>query len=239
MPYCPRCGTKQDPKIKNCILCNTSIPELEEESKFEYAPFPLTQNITRKLIIRLKNQIFFTISIILSTSILIILFLNYYGIMSEKIFFYATIVLVSIWAYLFVFFGFLKRILYSIIGFHFITLIMLLSLDRVNGKIEWFTSLGLPIALLSLITTTVGFEVYMSKKNRNYFVYIPIFLLLASAFFNMGLELILDYKAFAKYTPSWSIVNLIISSGLALIFYGLYKRLPDRIKNKIKWKFHI
>lgn len=239
MPYCPRCGTKQDASHKLCVLCDTQIPELGEESRYTYPSFPITQNLTRQLIIRLKNQLFFTISVIISTSILIILFLNYYGIMGEITFYYTTLILISFWLYLFVFFGFLKRIINSIIAFHVITITMLLILDLLNGYVEWFTNLALPITLLSLIVTTVSFEVYTKKSQKAPIIYLIITLLVSSSIFNIGLEFILDYNAFNAYKPSWSIITMIISAGFASIVYGLEKKLPDRIKNKIKWKFHI
>lgn len=244
MPYCPRCGTKQDASHKACILCDTKIPELNEESKYSYPVFPTTQNLTRQIIIRLKNQLFFTISVVLSTSILIVLFLNFYGIMGEVTFNYVSLILVSFWLYLFVFFGFFKRIWSSIIAFHIITIVMLfildlLVLDILRTSDRWFTSLGLPITLLSFIVSMVSYEAYALKKEKNPYVYLPITLLIASSVFNLGLELILDYNAFNTYKPFWSIVVAIVSIGLAFLVFGLEKKLPDRIKNKLKWKLHI
>lgn len=244
MPYCPRCGTKQDASQKACVLCDTKIPELNEENRYSYPAFPTTQNLARQIIIRLKNQLFFTISVVLSTSILIILFLNYYGIMGEVTFNYVTLILISFWLYLLVFFGFFKKIWSSIIAFHIITIAMLfildlLVLDLANNSVGWFTNLGLPITMLSFIVTIISYEAYALKKEKNPYIYLPITILVGSAIFNLGLELILDYNAFNVYKPFWSIVTMIISVGLAFLVYGLEKKLPDRIKNKLKWKIHI
>lgn len=179
MPYCPRCGTKQDANRKSCILCDTEIPELNEENRYKYPAFPTTQNLTRQLIIRLKAQLFFTVSVVLSTALLIILFLNYYGIMGEVTFNYVSLILISFWLYLLVFFGFFKRILTSIIAFHVITIIMLFILDLLvldlgDSSVGWFRSLGLPITLLSLIVTTISYKIYLSKRDRNPYIYIPM-----------------------------------------------------------------
>lgn len=244
MPYCPRCGTKQDASHKACVLCDTKIPELNEEDRYSYPAFPTTQNLTRQIVIRLKNQLFFTISVVLSTSLLIILFLNYYGIMGEVTFNYVALILISFWLYMLVFFGFFKKIWSSIIAFHIITIAMLfildlLVLDLVRDSVGWFTNLGLPITLLSFIVTIVSYEAYDLKKEKNPYVYMPITILMGSAIFSLGLELILDYNAFNSYKPFWSVVDLIISVGLSFLVYGLEKKLPDRIKNKLKWKIHI
>ncbi len=244
MPYCPRCGTKQDASNKSCILCDTKIPELNEESKFVYPLFPTPQNLTKQIIVRLKKQLFFAISVVLSTSILIILFLNFYGIMSEVTFNYVTLILVSFWLYLLVFFGFFRKIWSSIIAFHAITMAMLYILNKLltdfsQDEVGWFAKLGLPITLLSFIVAIVSYEAYILKKEKNPYIHLPIIILVGSSVFSLGLELILDYNAFNSYSPLWSIVNLIVSIGLIFLIYGLEKKLPDRIKNKIKWKLHI
>ena len=74
MAYCPKCGVEVDNVIRECPLCRFPIPDITEPNiRIEsYQKYPEVTNIYKEYLSGIKNQVFFVVSVLLISIILIL-----------------------------------------------------------------------------------------------------------------------------------------------------------------------
>lgn len=241
MPYCPKCGVELDYKIKNCPLCTFPIPKIVDDSNYSINEnkFPQPENIYYEKLLKMKNQAFFTISILLFSAVLILMTIGSISRISQLAITYSIISVISGWFYIFVLFGYIHNAYYSILVIGFVTFCLTFGLDYVDKKITWAYSYAYPIIILSILVLFLQLYLYNRSKLKNQFVFVPTHLCIGISLFSVALELILDLQSNRPIKLSWSLIVLIVLMSIALILISLYYKLPDRLKEKIKRKLHI
>ncbi|HPT75184.1 MAG TPA: DUF6320 domain-containing protein [Defluviitaleaceae bacterium] len=240
MPYYPRCGVELDYHIKNCPLCQFPIPEIPEENNhINVEKFPRPENKYFEEILKVKNQIFFTLSILILSAVLVLMTINSIIETHPLAINYSIISVIAAWFYILILLGYLSNLYYSILGIGIVTGCLTLALDSVDGKMNWFFTYALPIIILVLLIIYLFLYLYNRSKLLNQFIFIPSYLFIAVALLSVGLECILDFQANQSIHLSWSLIVFIILVSLAVLLLGLYYKLPEMIKEKIKRKLHI
>ncbi len=241
MPYCPKCGVELDTKIKNCPLCQYPMPTLLDETKNRVveSKFPQPENIYWDTLVKIKNQIFFTLSILFVSALLVLLSMDSYVHFQNRAIRYSIISIICGWIYLFFLFGYVKNTYLSVLGIGITTLILTFRLDSFDGILSWSWDYALPIVIVSVCITLLFITFYKKSKHKNQYVFIPAYLCIVGAIFFIALEIIFDVQAKRAIRPSWSMIAFIVLSSIATVLFGLYYKLPDKIKHKIKRRLHI
>jgi hypothetical protein len=112
----------------------------------------------------------------------------------------------------------------------------LLLLDLLIGQADWFLSIALPVTVLvALIVGIAG--VVIAKLSLNALQVLAV-VFLASGFFVVGLELILNYAINDQILVSWSLVAFACTLSLFFLILFINKRLRER-HAEFKKIFHI
>ncbi|SHJ47579.1 DUF6320 domain-containing protein [Tepidibacter formicigenes] len=237
MPYCSKCGVEVDYNIRKCPLCDFSIPEIEEEEKKDTDRFPTPQNTYPRKVKKRKRKVFIIISVILLSLLGVMIFQNISTLGRLTWSKYSTISIIASWIYLFFLFGFIPKFRVSLIGISINTIILLYFLDILDGKLEWFISIGLPCVFMCTVATIIN--AYLFKKTRKKGLNIVSYILLAIAFYCIGIEAFISLYTKEFVELYWSIIVSIILIPLSLLFLYLHYGLPEKYKTKLKRKFHI
>lgn len=241
MPYCPKCGVELDYQIKKCPLCRFPIPKISEDmdDSLNENRFPEPENIYFDKILKMKNQAFFCISILLFSAVLILMAIDSIIPVRPIAITYSIICVISSWFYIFLLFGYIRNRYYSILGMALTTFCLTFGLDNVDGKLTWYYSYAYPIILLSVLILFLIIYLYNRSRLKNQFIFVPTYLSIGISLFSVALECILDYQANRPIQLSWSLIVFIVLMSIALLLISLYYKLPDRLKEKIKRKLHI
>lgn len=237
MAYCPKCGVELSNKIDNCPLCQFPMPDLGQE-EYNIQVFPKAQNIYKDRIETIKNQIFFTLIILLSFAIPILISIkNHYPSISVGIN-YAIISIVATILYVFFLFGYLKINL-NILGICITAIIQNYMIDGVDGKITWFYDFAFFIIIMIMSISYIYLYLYKRSKHKNQFIYVPTYIFSAIGLTCIGIETVISYRRIGHINLSWSLIVFISSFAICILLLGLYHGLPQRLRNKIKRKFHV
>lgn len=241
MPYCPKCGVEIDYKIKSCPLCTFPIPKIDKDTSpiATENKFPQPENIYYEELLKMKNQAFFAISILIFSAVMVLMTIGSIFRVSQLAVTYSIISVISAWFYIFLFFGYIRSKYHSILALGFITICLTYGLDNVDHELNWFYTYALPIIILAVLILFLLLYLYNRSKLKNQFVFIPAHLCIGISLFSAALECILDFQANRAIQLSWSLIVFIVLMSIALILIGLYYKLPDRMKEKIKRTLHI
>jgi len=237
MAYCAKCGVEVDDHIRKCPLCGFPIPDitLEEHNIEELRNYPKAENIYKEERMRVKNQIFYSILVILFMAVMVFMFVKTRY--TFKIVDYFILSSVSLMGYCFFLFGYLKQS-YNIIGAAINTGILLYFInDFSRGK--WYWNYGVPITII--VTGAFFFTVYLYKMNKqkNRFVYIPSAILVFASLICIGVDILIGYNLRKIVEISWSAIVTGINGALIMIMLGINYKLPEKVRIEMKKKFHI
>ncbi len=235
MPYCFKCGVEVNNGVKNCPLCNLDLPVFEDEVVVE-PRYPAQENVFREIKKRRRNVFYAIYSmIVLAIAFNLLLIDNrMHGTLSWSR--YPSVYLIGSIAYLFAILQYSKnqKLNFTIIG---ITTIVILYLnDIVNGELEWFFTLGLPIGLISTFVLYYLYKIFARKKLLPYKVMETIVL---AAGFLILLELIIDKYLFNKINLGWSLQAVVCFLPLLTILIFMPRRLYEKIDKYIERKIHL
>ena len=201
MPYCPGCGVETEYNIKNCPLCNCKIPKIEvkkQETDYLKEPslkFPKPENIYSGKMIDIKKYTFYAITSLFLLNILLLIVIQ----LSTKhlVFFfnYPIFVILSIWFYLLIFFGFIKnkKVMISVLIVN--TLFFTFLLDLFNG-LYWFIPVFLPSTILASIILIIMATIIRLKKKRTFNLIFSISIAIST--FLIGVQSIFSfYKSYS------------------------------------------
>lgn len=235
MPYCSRCGVEVDGHVTHCPLCNTPIQRFEDtepgESRYPGdeigAKPPMGDRLRRRILWEVLTLLYAIAVIVVIGSDL-----RVDGKVGWSLYPTAAIVLAWIYTTLLVFFR--KRIALLIGGGIVATVAFLAAIDLMNGRFDWFFSLGLPICALLCVVSAVIALAALKSKQRGF--NIVAFILLGIAVFSVGVDLFVSLYLTGAVHFTWSVVVLLTLIPLSLIFLFLHYRLRNRFD--IKRIFH-
>ena len=240
MPYCPQCGVELSPDVKACPLCSQEMPELglpiEAETE---ALYPAPVNIHASLVRRIRNRIFFGSTVTFLGAVACLAFVHR-GMGAEGAWiYYSQISVVAAWVYLFLLLGYLQGLTRTIVGMGFTSLGLAYGIDLVNGSITWAPKVALPLIAVATGLVSLGFFLHRRYRHKNQAVVIPILLSAGVALYCPVVEGIVDLNRAGSISLFWSVLVFIPLMTLALVMLGLYIKLPDRLRSKIRKTFHI
>ena len=232
MPYCSRCGVEVAEYIEECPLCQTPIQNLEVNGEKKKGKFPLSYIKEAQQGISKKQKIYLTwgiISLLLFIPICVILAIRF---LYSDFFTWEGYTLVPLgagWIYFSLLLFFIKRIKIIIIGFYINSNVFLFFIDVLNGDINWYLTIGLPIlTIFSLLLVFLIIVIFRVKRKGTNII---AFILSAISLFCLGVDFIISFGL------KWSLIVTI--ALLPLILFFLYFHYI--LKIKIDWgkKFHV
>lgn len=234
MPYCSKCGVKVEVEVKQCPLCDFELPRIKDEELKEER-YPFQENVFGSIAKRRKN-IFMAIYSVIAIAVCINLFFIDYsnGNLSWSI--YANIYIFGSIVYMFVFLGYIKNILKSMIVAVLNTCIVLFFNDIVNGQMDWFFMLALPIILEAGIYIYFSILMFMSRIILPY--RIMNFLFFTSVFL-VNLEVLINNFLYDVFKISWSFYAAIYFIPLILIIIFIPRKKYEELASFLERKFHI
>lgn len=236
MAYCPKCGVKVDQGGRNCPLCDFPIPKIEENRLEHDHPFPTPENVYPKELMAIKRRIFKNIAVffVLAIAAMYILNILLQGSMTWAR--YSVASTLFLLAYIGVFLNFTPNPYFFLTASYMITTALLFTLDRIDGEIGWFLSLGIPLVLGAFLLCWIGLFAYFRLKRKPLILAGVVMLL-------FGVYSIVVEAAIRGYTSGditlfWSyIVGIPLGVlGLSMVYFHFY--FPQSMKDQIKRKFH-
>lgn len=242
MAYCPRCGVELDPYIKNCPLCEFPIPDIGEEYENEILKemqrYPNAINTYRRDYRMIKNKIFFSVLLIVVSSIIILNVLKVIYPVSTQIVNYLLIIIIAFLMYLFFGFSYLKTA-YNVIGMLMTTFFLTYAIDYQKGNVDWSYTYALPIIIILYLDITLFRLLYKVSKHKNQFIYLPTVCLLFAGILCVGIDGVITYNLIGNVHLTWSIIVLISGAAMAFTLLGIYHGLPAKSKAWLKRKLHV
>ncbi|MCP4162021.1 MAG: hypothetical protein GY760_18265 [Deltaproteobacteria bacterium] len=236
MPYCPKCGVEVDNGIINCPLCVCDIPIFEDD--IVEKRFPVPENIYSNQIKELKKQIFISITILCFGGMLTLSSVHFLAGLDSLVTNYGIVGIFGTWFYLFLFFGYIPNIYLTVICVGVVSLFLILGIDIVNPGVTWSVNVGFPVVVLFVAILLCAIKLYKRFKRKNQFVIIPIYIFTWSSVFCLGLESIIDFNFSNEISLTWSVIVLIPLLSIAAVLLGLYINVPEKIRDRLRRKFH-
>lgn len=242
MAYCPKCGVELDAYVKNCPLCEFPIPDIGENPELKELEglhkYPNAINTYRRDYRIIKNKVFFSVLLIVISSIIILSVLKLIYPASTQIANYVVIIVIAFLLYLFFGFLYLKPA-YNVIGILLTTIFLTYSIDYQVGEVDWSFTYALPIIIILYLDITIFRFFYKISKHKNQFIYLPTVCLLFTSILCVGIDGVVTYNLHGRVYLSWSIIVLICGGTMAFTLLGIYHGLPDKSKAWLKRKLHV
>jgi len=230
MPYCSNCGVEVDVHVENCPLCLKPIQRFSDEiteTKGLYPERPVSGKISGKKI-RLISWL--AVSIFLLSAFLIVLAIDL--IMNGRISWsgYAMTGIGVTWLYSSVILFFLQRPAVIIIGNFIATNGLLVLIDVINGSLEWYLTLGLPISgMVALFSAVIAMFAVRFKTPG---VILSSIILILAGVFCIGIELLVSgYLGSVRLSWSFIVLASIYPLAIFLLFYHFILRKRFDVKS--------
>jgi uncharacterized membrane protein YoaK (UPF0700 family) len=234
MPYCPKCGVELEHDEKQCPLCYTILGSSDGMEKrapvgvkrypdvpAEESPSPMPRKTKQWVLWEVASFIFGT-----SAVIVFVVDITHGKAITWSA--YPLVALVCSWLF-FTLLIFANRIPWLFVGGSTCTIVGLLAgIDIIDGSFEWFWGFGFPIVVLTLVVLlflVMGIR-RVSQKGMN----VLAFILLASAVFSLGIDLIIGFNTRGSFIPTWSVIVLLAlvpASGFLLYLHYRLKKTFD------------
>ncbi|WBW96892.1 DUF6320 domain-containing protein [Oceanirhabdus sp. W0125-5] len=237
MPYCSKCGVETDFGVYECPICDYPIPKDLADKKERKMLFPKAINVHSEKVAERKRGAFLLISTALISIMLLLTFIDYslsYNLTWSK---YSSVSLFSIVIYIFIFLGFGKTFLISLNLCLFNTTAMLLMFDRVDIRMSWSLSYGIPIVLLLYLTILISYLIIKNLPSKG--VNIAGIVLGAITIFCLFLDLIITFNIYNFPRITWSLGILVSVGPLSIGFILLHYKMPEKMEVYLKKKFHL
>ena len=228
MPYCPRCGVEIEVGIEKCPLCGTPIQPLEEPD-WSYKYFPETPKLPRMPPMTAKQRRMFAweiVSVSLLVISLLVLMLNVIINHTVSWSLYPLAGLVAAWLLATFPLFFPKKPFIIVAGEVGTIMILLLVIDAIDSKIQWYHKLALPIIVIILIITSV--IVFLSIKVGKS-VNIAAFILFGIATICVGVDIYTHKIIEGYFSATWSLIVLPPLTIIGLFLLYVQYRLTQRV----------
>ncbi len=235
MPYCFKCGVEVNNGVKNCPLCDLDLPTFEDEVIPE-PRYPSHENVFREIKKKRRN-VFYSIytMIVLAISFNLMLIDKRTNNVLEWSS-YTSIYLLSTIPYLYAILQYSKK---NIINFGLIqltTVIVLFLSDYLNGEIEWFYTLGLPISIISVFALYLVFKIFKRAKLLPYKV---LELLILASIYLVILEWIIDIYLFGSVYLGWSLQTIFCFLPFMTILIFMPRKWYEKFDKYIERMIHL
>ena len=239
MPYCPKCGVEVDDNIIECPLCKFPIPNVEKEEtkELQESKYPIANNIYSEHRQKIKSQLFFVTIVILVSAVVVLSVVELIYPVNSIITNYLFIVLLSLFVYSFLLFGFLNRGL-TILGITSTTTVLVYFIAKINNG-NWFNSYALPLIIVIYINVLAFDYIYRHSKKKNRFGYLPAFSLLICSSLCLGIESIISLNIYGSIHLTWSIIVTVTCILVAYLLHTIINNLSYLSIERIKRKFHL
>jgi hypothetical protein len=241
VPYCPRCGVEVDTGRKKCPLCSVTIPVTGKDDDTSYdniqsLQFPVPENVYTGKMIDIKKNTFYGLTSFFILHLIFLFTWHLYNHSLGRPTLYITAVILSVWLYLYIFFGFIRNKKVMITSLIINTFFFTFLLDVFNG-LYWYLPIFVPATILGSVILIITAVVFRFTKKRSVNLILPVSL--AISLFLIGLECIISLKRAGKIVVSWSLLlaGEIIFLALLLLFF--YHKIPARLFKALKKKLHI
>lgn len=237
MAYCPKCGVKVDQGGKDCPLCDFPIPVVEEEKPKWSNPYPTPENVYPKEFKAIKKRIFKNIAVFLAIAVVVMLVQNYLLAGAFTWARYSVASSLFLLAYIALFLNFIPNPYFFVTAAGVITGAYLFTLDRIDGVIGWFFTLGLPLVIGGFLISLVGVIAYRRLKRKP-LILAGIFMLLLAGYFAV-IEASITNHFMGEIKILFSYIGGIPLSALGLSMLYFHYYFPQSMKEQIKRKLHI
>lgn len=236
MAYCPKCGVKVSQGGRKCPLCDFPIPEVEENSIEHAHPFPTPENVYPKEFVAIKRRIFKNMAIFFLVAVVAMYLLNVllHGTLTWAR--YSIASTLYLLAYIGVFLNFVPNPYFIVSASFMITTALLLSLDRIDGHMGWFVSLGIPLVVGAFLLSLVGVFTYRRLKLKPLVLAGVVMLLMAA--YVMVVEASVDSHLHGQIRLFWSYIAGVPLAALGLSALYFHHYFPQTMKDEIKRKLH-
>lgn len=223
MPYCSKCGVKLDNNIEKCPLCNLSIQKFDQSNSINRKKYPeqkYRESLSNRQIRFFTWQI---LSIVFAIGFLIVMTINLLQNSSLSWAGYPMTAIGAAWLLMTFVVFFLKTPILIITG-NFITLSgLFVLLDIIDGNLNWFLTLGLPIlGMVATIALIVYFSILLFKNK--YSLILSIFLNMIVVFC-IGINLLISgFQGNTRISWSLFVTIAIVPISLLLLWYNFHLR---------------
>jgi hypothetical protein len=229
MLYCSKCGVKVEDRVKKCPLCHLSIQHHElaasdSEEKYPAVKFKETMsNRQKRFISWIILTVIFLIGFltVMTTNLLQSGNLSWAG--------YPMVSMGGAWLISTLLLFLFKSPLLIIIGNFFVLSGLLALIDVIDGRLQWYLVLGLPIIGMLAFSTLMFYLVKSLLKNRYALIIsLSLIIIIANCF---GLNLLAS-AYLGNVRVSWALYVAIslgpVSLLLVLYHFGLRKVIDLR-----------
>lgn len=234
MAFCPRCGVQLDHDVRFCPLDGTPIPQLEGDTTQTLAPWPAQDPLAKKYLsaAEVRDRLLIILSGLIILPIFIVLAVDFYtsgGIDGGSLSWSLQVSWILLCSLLYLIFGFnlYHAFLPVTLSYLGITAALLVGLDFLDGKEEWFLTLGFPILLALGLILLVNYLYILKTKRKGYNVFGSI--ISSVAVFLLTLDALIMFYLRGSLLWSWSLLSSFVLFPLAFYFlllhYGLKRDL--------------
>lgn len=239
MAYCPKCGVEVENSVRNCPLCDFSIPDITEHAEHPVQPdkYPDVTNIYKDHLTGIKNQIYFVEVVLLISIILVLLVIdNVFHVDSVLIeYFYTAAIACGVYTYFSL--GFHSWFI-NISGMAVTTALLTYVINRIAGS-GWYWHYALPIVVLGYINALGFYYLYKHSKRKRRIGYLPVLVLLVASCLSIGVDGIISWNIHGEVKLTWSLVAAMGCMCVAFILSFVISKIPESTKETIHRKFHL
>lgn len=240
MPYCSKCGVEVEDRVTKCPLCTFPIPDVGQNVEGAEHVFPEnTINLYPQKIKEMRNIIYFAISIVIFSLIMVMYTVTDFFGLSIEIFDYSIVILLGAWGMCYFLFGFLRSFLFNASGCILAGIVGTYFLDRVDGAMTWFYDLALPLLVALLVIIAIQYYFFKRNRHKVEFYTLSLYICIALALLFVSAQVIITHFLTGTYMFSWSLIMVAIALVLFLVLLGLRYKLPESVKERLRRIFHI
>jgi hypothetical protein len=227
MPYCGHCGVQVDDTVRACPLCAGA---LQAERPTTLAPYPagpavpalppLTWAYRRAFILN-------TVSVLSASALLAVFFVDMFADSQLEWSLLCLPPIAAGWCAASLCLHLYRHPWLLHLGLVGTTGLLLLLIDLVNGRLEWFTTLATPILLASFVA--VGLALAGARWRRTSWALGLAIAGIAVTLFCLFLDCLLAYHAGRGAFPSWSLVVWVTLVPPELFFVYVHVRLRKQV----------
>jgi len=230
---CPDCKVEIAQGQTTCPLCGRQLNKPPESSALAK---PEDKNEIISLEPKQKWRLGWELFTLLLVSALItVLAVDFYGTRSFTWSRYAAVSLAAASGIMTVFYFLHSRLLLAELCTLIITAVMLFLFDLFGDGRQWFLPLALP--LLVLLAAATFFTVLQIKRLKSRGLNVPGFVLMGTAIFCLGLDILINYNLHGRISATWSVIVTI--SVFPVILFMLFIHYRVRKGLNLKRFFHL
>lgn len=224
MAYCSRCGVEVEARAEVCPLCDAPIQRLDPPEP-EAARYPALADDGRPAR-RLRSLIWGVGTALLASTALVCVTVD--GLMHGGLTWSRPTLagLAVAWGVLTLMVRFARRPIVLVLGQAVASTGFLVVLDSLDGRLDWFVGLGLPI--VGVVTAALGTVWLGARLSRRPGTIIAPVLLAAGAAACVGIDLLVSGRAGAA-RMSWSLVVLAAVAGPVVLLLYVHVRVARRV----------